>query len=75
MQVDIDPQHVIGNLKQQIAQKSEESAVNAAAATSAAQRAEDLEKQLEDAKNEIDNLRGVGVDGRVKTPESMQPTT
>lgn len=58
MKVDINPQHVIGNLKDQLAQKAEEAAVNAAAAQSAAEAYEALEKQYEDAMKEIANLRG-----------------
>jgi len=57
MELEVDPQHVIGNLKQQIAQKSEEAAVNAAAASSAVQRVEVLEKQLEDCRKEIEALK------------------
>lgn len=57
MKVDINLQHVIANLKEQLAQKAEESAVNAAAAQAAAEAYEILEKRLGDAEKEIVNLR------------------
>lgn len=58
MDVSVNPQHVIENLKQQIGQKAEEAAFNAAVAAAAAERVEGLEKQLEDAMKEIENLQG-----------------
>jgi hypothetical protein len=64
MEVQINPQHVIDNLKQQVAQKAEESAINAAAAAAAAEQCEELKKQLEDARKEIDNLSGGAKEGK-----------
>ena len=58
MDVKVNPQHIIDNLKNQVADKAAEAALNAAVAAAAAEENERLVKSLEDANKEIANLRG-----------------
>lgn len=59
MEFEINLQHVINSLKQQLAEKAEEAARYSAVASAAVERAEGLETQLADANKEIESIRAM----------------
>lgn len=69
MDVKVNPQHIIDNLKNQVADKAAEAALNAAVAAAAAEENERLVKSLEDANKEIANLRGTTSTEAVKVKD------